>query len=342
MAVMNPDNPRFELDGINYSYVVFNRHFYPGTEAACLVPTSVLQDLMQDGFTKLDEYRGFNPDQKDLSEVPLDYNALLSACNDRNMNLLNLTYGSVIGGGLCNAYLPGSEPHYGWENTDGGGSMWQDTWGHTHKSWLIRSWGWGPYAGGSDIDTDLKFARDAHQNVYEVSRSLQGELDAFRFALSFYKMGTTLTQDGDERGGDQDQDQEEEEEQFMDEEEEENPEFDETTVHEYRYRMLEEVYRWALGAREQGWSTEQTPVLHFAYVLDPNVLPPADQRAIYIDLADLKLVTPEGEFYFPEDGTGAGEEEREIWRKYVVPYFQGGTGWEPRLLMRNGAYSLSE
>jgi hypothetical protein len=334
MAVMNPGNARFELDGVNYSYVVFNRHFYPGTEAACLVPTEILQEKISEGLTPANEYRGFDEKKKDLSDVQLDYRSLKEACDEKGMNILNLTYGSVIGGGLCNAYLPESEPHYGWEKTDGGSGAWKDSWGHTHKSWKARTYGMTPRT--RDLDRDLQFARDIHENVYEVTRGLQAELDAFRFALSFYKMGNTLTQERD-----QDQD-EQEDEQFMEEEEQEMPEFDEQTVHEYRYRMLEEVYRWHLGAQEAGWSVAQTPVLHFAYVLDPNTLPPGDKRMIEIDLADMKLTTPEGEFHFPVDSDGMGEEEREIWRKQVVPYFQVGTGYEPRLLMRGGAYSLTE
>jgi hypothetical protein len=350
MAVSNPGNERFELDGVNYSYVVFNRHFYPGTAAACLVPTEVLMDQIMDGLIDVQDYRGFDASRADISNVGLDPKTLRAACEERGLNLLDLTYGSVIGGGLCNAYPPESSPHYDWEKGLGG-TAWKDSWGHTHKSWLVRGVGGGspynPNPSGSTplsrkeaISEKLNFSRELQEQVNDVVRGLQSELDAFRFGLSFYKMGTTLTQDGDDR--DQDEDQEEDDEQFMEEEEEENPEFDETTVHEYRYRMLEEAYRWHHGAMEGGWPIEQIPVLHFAYVLDPNTLPPADRRVMELDLATMVLKTPDGEFELPVDATGYDEEAREIWRKQVVPYFQAGTGWEPRILMRGGAYSLHE
>jgi hypothetical protein len=338
MAVMNPGNEKFDLDGVNYSYVVFNRHFYPGTEAACLVPTEVLQEQLADGLARLESYRGFDTTRTDLSEDRLSYRALLEACQGKGLNLLNLTYGSVIGGGLCNAYLPGSAPHYEWEDGFTSVSAWQDSWGHVHKSWLLmRDFSMDR---GRQIDSKLSFAREAQENVYNVSRGLQSELDALRFALSFYKMGSTLTRDQfrDNPDGSGGQD----EEQFMDDNQQEQPQFDEQTVHDYRYRMLEEIYRWHLGAVEAGWSVGQIPVLHFAYVLEPNLLPPKAERQFELDLADMKLVTPDGEFYLPLDGDGLGEEEREIWRKHVIPYFQDGTGYEPRLLMRDGAYSLFE
>jgi len=119
--------------------------------------------------------------------------------------------------------------------------------------------------------------------------------------------------------------------------------FDEARVHEYRFRMLEETYRWHWGAKEQRWRHELFPELHYAWVLDPNSLPPQSQRRFHIDLATMVLKTKNGSFQLPKDGDGSGDEEREIWTEEVVPHFEtNSVGWEPRFLMRNGAFTIHE
>jgi hypothetical protein len=196
------------------------------------------------------------------------------------------------------------------------------------------------------LDEQLSYARSLHYDVMDVFRSLQDYLSGFRFALSFYKMGSTLVRDSDFREVDEEMEADEQSEEQQEagaEREDGEAEAQERRVHEYRYRMLQESYRWHHGGREQRWHFEQFPELHFAWVLDPNSLPPQAQRKFHLDVATMVLKTKEGTFQLPKDGDGTGDEERAIWAEQVVPHFEGdSTGWEPRFLMRNGAFSIYE
>jgi hypothetical protein len=336
MAVMCPGNPRFKLDGVDYSYVVYNRHFYSeGVEVALLVPTVVLQEKIRNTLIDIEDFQGFSSEQDDAMEVGLGYIDLLDACEAKGLNLLNLTYGSVIGGGLCNAYLPESAPHYTWER-EHDASAWTDRWGHIHKSFILGRYG---SSMNNSLDEQLGFARELQKNVYDVSSALIDQSDAMRFALSFYKMGSTLISTSD------DPDQDLEEQQFEEEEEENSSDEDPGAISPGRYRMLEEIYRWRQGAAENGWPVSQIPILHSAYVLDPNNIPSPGQKKYELDLATMVLTTDDGEtVQFPKDGTGFGDEERDLWRIFVVPHFSGpgSTGWEPRMLMRDGAFTIEE
>lgn len=345
--VIPPASLECILDQEPYSYLVYNRHFYPGPEVALLVPTVVVRELLGSSLIQADDYRGFDQHRTDISQIDFSYQNLLARCQARGLNLLDLTYGSVIGGGLCNAYLPKSLPHYDWERGVDSSYGWTDSWGHVHKSFRLGSYG----RMGRTLDESLQSARRLHSWVYDVARPLQDYLSAFGFAFSFYKMGSTLIGETDFREPNQDpgREQEGEENEREDDGQEEELSFedrlerDNPPVHEYRYRMLEETYRWYLGATEQGWHRDQFPILHFAWVLDPNSLPGASQKKFEIDVATMILKTPEGSFQLPKDGNGFGEEERELWRKYVVPFFESdSTGWEPRFLLRDGAFQIHE
>jgi hypothetical protein len=348
-AVIPSFSERAMLDGSLYSYLVYNRHFYPGVQVALGVPTVVLMELLGSALIPAADYRGFDPRRTDLSKVDLSFKALRTACEKRNLNILDLTYGSVIGGGLCNAYMPKSLPHYLWER-DSSAQGWTDRWGHIHKSFRLGGYGWSMSA---ELDKRLQDARRLQQQVFDVVRPLQNHLDAFRFALSFYKMGTTLIGPHDFRKADSLRDQPENARQPQNQQEQEPQEHEEgdqaentprppsgPPTHEYRYRMLEEAYRWHLGAREQGWSNAQYPVLYSAFVLDPSSLPPVEARRFELDLATMVLKTAAGVFHLPKDSDGKGEAERKIWREYVVPHF--ATGWEPRFLLRDGAFTIHE
>jgi len=334
-VVVPPSERRCVLDGVPYSYLVYNRHFAPHPQVALGVPTIVINELLGNSLIDSNDFRGFEPSRSDVSKADFSYRGLLEACRRRKLNLLDLTYGSVIGGGLCNAFLPKSLPHYEWQRTAGAATGWTDSWGHIHKSFRL-----GQHSSmGRTLDEQLNYARELHYDVMNVIRPLQDYLSAFRFALSFYKMGSTLVRDSDFREVDEDQ-----QEDAQDEQQEDNSnEPQERRVHEYRYRMLQECYRWFHGGREQGWNFEQFPELHFAWVLDPNSLPPQSQRRFHIDLATMALKTQDGTFQLPTDGDGTGEEERALWAEHVVPHFENNsTGWEPRFLMRHGAFSIYE
>jgi hypothetical protein len=336
-VVVPPSDRGYVLDGVPYSYLVYNRHFAPYPQAALGVPTIVIHELLGNSLVDANDFRGFESSRTDLSKADFSYQGLSEACRRRGLNLLDLTYGSVIGGGLCNAYLPRSLPHYEWERSAGASSGWTDSWGHIHKSFRL-----GQNSSMSrTLDEQLSYARSLHYDVLDVFRSLQDYLSAFRFGLSFYKMGTTLVKDTDFR--DVPQESEEQDAEQEQEREQDATEQQERRVHEYRYRMLQESYRWHHGGREQRWHFEQFPELHFALVLDPNSLPPQAQRKFHLDVATMVLKTNEGTFQLPKDSDGTGDEERAIWAERVVPHFErDSTGWEPRFLMRNGAFSIYE
>jgi hypothetical protein len=334
-VVVPPADRRYVLDGAPYSYLVYNRHFAPYPQTALGVPTVVIHELLGNSLIDASDFRGFEPSRTDLSKVDFSYQALLAACERRKLNLLDLTYGSVIGGGLCNAYLPKSLPHYEWERSAGASSGWTDSWGHIHKSFQLGHLS----AMSRSLDEQLGYARNLHYDVMDVFRPLQDYLSGFRFALSFYKMGSTLIRESDLR----EESEEREDDEQQDEQGVDSAEPQERRVHEYRYRMLQESYRWHHGGREQGWHFEQFPELHFAWVLDPNSLPPETRRRFHLDLATMVLKTKDGTFQLPKDGDGTGDEERAVWAEHVVPHFeQNSTGWEPRFLMRNGAFSIYE
>jgi hypothetical protein len=341
-VVVPPSDRRYVLDGVPYSYLVYNRHFAPYPQAALGVPTIVINELLGNSLIDANDFRGFESSRTDLSKVSFSYQALLAACQRRGLNLLDLTYGSVIGGGLCNVYLPRSLPHYEWQRSAGASSGWTDSWGHIHKSFRLGQ----NSSMNRTLDEQLSYARSLHYDVMDVFRSLQDYLSGFRFALSFYKMGSTLVRDSDFREVDEEMEADEQSEEQQEagaEREDGEAEAQERRVHEYRYRMLQESYRWHHGGREQRWHFEQFPELHFAWVLDPNSLPPQAQRKFHLDVATMVLKTKEGTFQLPKDGDGTGDEERAIWAEQVVPHFEGdSTGWEPRFLMRNGAFSIYE
>jgi hypothetical protein len=341
--VVPPKHQAFVLDKEPYSYLVYNRHFYPGPEVALLIPTRVVGDLLGNALIKAEDYRGFDRNVVDVSKIDFGVQNLLRECRKRDLNLLDLTYGSVIGGGLCNAYAPHSSPHFTWEGAaDSYG--WSDSWGHVHKFRLSAH-----SLKGSNFVESLAHFRALHGSVREVVRPLQDYLSAFGFALSFYKMGSTLIADEDFREVSRDsQDTREDDNDgespqdgelsFEEQQERDNP-----PIHEYRYRMLQEAYRWHLGAREQGWPRGKIPILHFAWVLDPNSLPSEAHRRFEIDLASMVLKTPDGSFQLPKDSDGSGPEERELWRKHVVPCFENNSeGWVPCMLLRDGAFQIHE
>lgn len=334
-VVIPPSDRRYVLDGVPYSYLVYNRHFAPYPQVALGVPSVVINEMLGNSLIDANDFRGFESSRTDLSKVDFSYQGLSAACERRKLNLLDLTYGSVIGGGLCNAYLPKSLPHYEWERSAGASTGWTDSWGHIHKSFRL-----GHHSSmGRTLDEQLSYARNLHYNVMDVFRPLQDYLSGLRFALSLYKMGSTLIRDTDIREARQErEDNQQEAEQGGD-----SAEPRERRVHKYRYRMLEESYRWHHGGREQGWHFEQFPELHFAWVLDPNSLPPQARRRFHLDVATMVLKTKEGSFQLPRESDGKGKEEREIWAKQVVPHFErDGMGWEPRFLMRHGAFSIYE
>ena len=333
--VVPPPERRYVLDGVPYCYAVYNRHFAPYTQAALGIPTTIINELLGNSLIDANDFRGLEKTRTDIAKADFSYQGLLAACQRRKLNLLDLTYGSVIGGGLCNAFLPRSLPHYEWQLTAGASAGWTDSWGHIHKSFRL-----GHHSSmGKSLDEQLNYARALHYDVLEVFRPLQDYLSAFRFALSFYKMGSTLAKDADLREQDEEQDENDQD----DEQAEAGGEAPERLVHEYRFRMLQESYRWHHGGREQRWQFEQFPELHFAWVLDPNSLPPLARRKFHLDTASMILKTEAGTFQLPKDGDGSGEEERAIWAEHVVPFFdRNSTGWEPRFLMRHGAFSIYE
>jgi hypothetical protein len=335
-CVIPPSSEAYTIDKTHYSYLVYNNHFAPLTTTAIGVPSVVIWELLGNSQINALDYRGYEPTRDDLSNVDFSFRALTEICKRKRLNILDLTYGSVIGGGLCNAFLPKSKPHFTWEIDASAGQIWMDNWGHVHKSFITNS------VNDSQIDDDPRIidARVMHSRIFEVFRPLQDFAAAFDFARSFYKMGATFTNDSSSRVNEGDPEQEDLQSRDGDNEIQPAPRL---APHPYRFRMLEEAYRWHLGGRENGWSYEQFPELHFAWVLDPSSLPAPALRKFKLDLATMVLTTKDGEYQLPKDSNGSGERERRLWEEHVIPHFEGAsTGWEPRFLLRGGAFSIQE
>jgi hypothetical protein len=95
--------------------------------------------------------------------------------------VVNLSSGSVYGGGLCNGLDPRSKPYFEWQRVH---NHYLDGFGHPHK-WNVRS------------DTKLlRRMEDVSRRIYEVATAYQNVRDVFKIALGFDARGWTNRRDG--------------------------------------------------------------------------------------------------------------------------------------------------
>ena len=332
--VLPPPRSKFQIDGIGYGYLFYNRHFAPFPEIALGVPVTLIKDLFGNSFIPAEDFTGFDSRRIDISKVDLSYEGIKELCRKRRLPLLNLTYGSVVGSGLCNAPLPKTEPYYGWELLISGGHLVSDAWGHVHKS-ILQNY---PHRSGATFNEQSRLAKELHQKIYNYFHQLQDYRTGLRFAFSFYKMGTTFTNDlevAEHASRAQplsNSDQEHDTSQLS--VTHSFPVQEELTVHPYQYRMLEEVYRYHLGGITQGWRQHQFPILHFPITLRPDILPSRRNRLFSIDTGTLDITLQNRKIPLSRSGNGFGEDERKVWREVILPIFKSHSiGWDPTFLL---------
>lgn len=332
--VLPPPRSKYQIDGVQYGYLFYNRHFAPFPEIALGVPVSLIRDLLGSSLIPADDFTGFDTRRTDLSKVDLSYNGIKKECQRRGIPLLNLTYGSVIGSGLCNAPLPKTEPYYGWELSISERNMLSDAWGHIHKS-VLQIY---PFHSPSSFDERTQFAKDLQENIYSYFHHLQDYRTALRFAFSFYKMGTTFTNDAEVTAHTSHSPATHTKANNF-EGAIQSDSFSPLTsadsqTHSYEYRMLEEVYRYHLGGLAQGWKDAEFPVLHFPITLRPDILPSKSTRLFSIDTQTLEITLQDQRVPLPIDGNGMSAEEQQIWREVVLPIFRRySIGWDPTFLL---------
>jgi hypothetical protein len=179
-----PGNPFFSIDGEPMSYIDFNHHFDPtGAHRGFLIPTRAVNELL---FGTLIPYNPMIEDFPFKSDARLDPQfSLRRARNFANeycrIGVVNLSSGSIYGGGLCNGLDPRSRPYFDWQKVR---NFYLDGFGHPHK-WNVRS------------DTQLlRQMEQVSRRIYEVATAYQNVRDVFKIALGFDARGWTNRRDG--------------------------------------------------------------------------------------------------------------------------------------------------
>ena len=187
IAISCPQNEKYVLDGTHYSYIVFNDHFYNfDFDIAYLVPTEILYSKLKGTIIPPNLKPGLKI--KDINEADLLPKDLIESSKRAGVNILNIGWGSNIGGSLSNAYPLDSKPFHEWE-IERRAHETKDYAGHVHKSRMF-----GNYRNklDSQLKKGLKPLRKAHEQVYRVTNSYQNLYDLFRIAHSLWNKGFTV------------------------------------------------------------------------------------------------------------------------------------------------------
>lgn len=286
IAVTCNNGEKYKLEDNNYSYVIFNDHFGNNdANSVVLVPSKIIYDAIKGTLHD----PGLKPDDstKTLITTALTFSELKSKCREMKANLLNIGWGSNIGG-LCNAYPPKSSPYHLWE-TRLASYHTKDSYGHVHKSHIS-----GVYASlmTPHIDSLLEPLRKAHTNVYKITRSYQNLFDMFRLSLSMYHKGFTI---GETPVFNYEEEIPEEINEELPEEIDEI-EFGEglDVMQDSTLRMYAECYKWNQSGNEQNIEDRNYyPVLAIANVLSYSSKP---DISIYLDTYDMSLHAGENVF----------------------------------------------
>lgn len=190
---------------VHYSYVIFNDHFsgkdfkHTGTERVYLVPTEVLNKKLDGTLINYDNFTGYSKGIKDINDNDFTLAGLQTEASKIDAPVLDLGTGSVFAGGLCNAFPVGKKWFYPNELALGNMGHTKDIWGVVHKSHVS-----GRYDSEMNILTDRLLIpfRQAHDEVYSVSNSLQNRLELAFEALSLWHKGYTATTSSEEINAD--------------------------------------------------------------------------------------------------------------------------------------------
>ncbi|HMO01551.1 MAG TPA: hypothetical protein PKD37_05330 [Oligoflexia bacterium] len=180
LVVINKDD-RFNVDGINYSYLINNDHRIGSyDDSAFLIPTKIIERLLGKSLYNLKD--GPKSGTKDLgdSSQPVSYLDLIRVATMAKMPPLNISSGSVLFGGMSNALPVGWEPLLAWERTDNS-KTWKDIWGHHHLAWLVRK------TNVEDREKVLQPFADYHDLVSQVVKTYQQLTNLFFLRYGAYK-----------------------------------------------------------------------------------------------------------------------------------------------------------
>lgn len=294
IAVSCPGEAQFRIGAVDYSYVIFNEHFHRQPEQiAALVPTALLREKLKGRTIAYEDYVGFEPQRGDINDEPLTLRDFMQEAEELPSYVINLGWGSNIGGGLCNAFAPGKFPYFEWERDRRGET--KDIWGHIHKSHIL-----GVYSSvmTPPMDKALQPLREAHAQVYSLASGYQNLFDLFRISQSFWHKGYTVDRKFDLV-------EEDLEQQPLEEDDGEEGQ----AVNPHSFRMLEEAYRWHAGDKQQ-------PILCLAPVLDYWNIP---KSPFWLDTRDMTLRFGERVIQLPPESDGRGEEEQRVWMEEVMP-----------------------
>ena len=313
--VTNVDKDKYSLKDIDnkkihYSYVILNDHHHNySAGSAFLIPTQVLSDKLKNVAIKYEDYSGPSAKHNDVNEVGLNIEDLIEDAKKIPANVLNLTWGSNISSGLCNAYPPNSKPFHEWEVEMRARHETEDNYGHIHKSHRF-----GTYRANMDPELEKAMIplREAHNQVFNVTNKYQNLLDLFRLTLALWHKGQTLgdpvempdmTDDDLFNKADK---PESIKELFRDE--------SASFTNPDSLRMLVEAYRWHKGKESGKTNRNDFPILVIADTLDywnkPN-------SSFTLDTYDLTLKF--GDKTIPLDPENIGDIEKKLWEKIVMP-----------------------
>lgn len=314
MAVSSPECPEHNIAGTHYSLIIFNDHFKnEESEVSYLVPTDKLEAFR--------EMLAVNPENncregKMLSNVFSNPKDLLRfLCPDAS-KLINLGWGSNLGGSLCNAFAPCSEPYFGWER-DLVGYHAKDTFGHVHKSHIL-----GQYIPSMrdssyvDMYEAWQPLREAHNEVYTTTMSLMNLFDLNRLALSFYHKGLTVSGEEGDTAVLEDSD------------------VDDDIVPELSFqsfRMLKEAYSWHSYFRSKNAEKKDYPVLRVVPLFSYTT---RAEEELALDTFDLTLKIDNTTHQLPKNSDGNGSLEQHIWGEMIIPRFSVNTSEDFRFLDR--------
>lgn len=289
IAISCPKSSRYDLKDrlsgqkTNFSLIIYNDHHHNDNEhVAFLVPTQVLEKKLEGIAVPFENYKGYSADLPDINNVRFNYLNLVSQASLIPGNILNLGWGSNAGGGLCNAYRPRSQPFHEWEyestrvvaGYDLPEDYDQDIYRHRHKATIL-----GRYIDKATKawEKEMQPLREAHWQVYNAHRGLHNRYDIFRLLFAMWHKGQTVVNP--------------------------NP-----------YRMLEEVYKWHLGRKEEKYQRKDFPVLAIHDTLDYWTF---QKSPVLIDSYDMTCYLGKNKIQFGTEKIG--EYERFVWDSEILP-----------------------
>ncbi len=313
IAISCKNGDKYNLDGNSYSYIVFNDHYhnYSGN-SAFLIPTKILYEKLKGTIIPLDTANVKS--LKDINQVGFTPQELFQAASRIQANVLNLGWGSNIGGSLSNAYPPDSSPFHEWERPLAKKNHTEDAYGHIHKSHIA-----GEYLGSMTphMDKLLEPLRKAHAQVYTITNRYQNLLDLFRYSLSLWHKGFTIGQNTNiqnqiiENNKEDEKNEQSREIEFVNQKKDNSWKDNPGSL-----RMLIEAYKWHTSGRLKNITDRNFyPVLVIAETLRYST---KSNSPILLDTYDMVLTANDTNFNFVTDINKLTGTEKDIWLTEVM------------------------